>query len=120
MTAEAVRVPGVLWHVTLTLAGEATPPQRLHDNLQALCDLDPCNMAARYQPDAVELHFWDEGTDVAEVAHAALSLWGESRAELSLPSWSLVGLEILDRARLQERQLHAVPVIKPGAVVRLY
>ena len=66
---------GTLWHVTLLVAGAPAEAPQLRRALQRLCDRDPGNMGVRYRADGAELQFWDEGSDIEQVTHAALSLW---------------------------------------------
>ena len=105
-----------LWHVTVLMAGSAAPLIDLRSALHRLCALDPANMGVRYRADGAEVQFWDEGPDPAAVADAAAGLWAASRAATGLPDWSVVGLEVLDRPRLQLRRRRRVALIRPGAV----
>lgn len=107
---------GTLWHITILLAGDPIPLDALGRGLRRLCDLDPANMAARYRAGAVELQFWDEGSDLETVALAAAQLWRSSRQGAGLPDWSLVGLQVLERARWRERRLTLPLAMAPGSV----
>ncbi|MFN8125575.1 MAG: hypothetical protein U0R64_03580 [Candidatus Nanopelagicales bacterium] len=101
--AAAVRLPGVLWHVTVTLHGQPQRPDELADVLAELAFHHGFDLSVRYTPDTVELRYWDEGTDCRTVAAAALDLWDAHRADLSLPAWPVVGVEVLDRAAFRRR-----------------
>ena len=65
--------------------------------------------ARRYAADRAELRFWDEAEDVDDVAALALRLWGDHRDSAGLPSWGVVGLEVLDRATMQRRGVDRAP-----------
>ncbi len=110
--------PPRLWHVTVQLCGEPAPTEQLGPALQSLCDRDPMNMAARYAADRAELQFWDEGPELGPVAVEAARLWQSSRADMGLPDWSLVGLEVLEQGPWRQ-QWRASPDVRPGSVDRL-
>lgn len=118
MSAAAVSTPDTLWHVTLILAGAPAPMTQLGRALRRLCDLDPGNMGARFRADQAEVQFWDEGADISAVAFAAAHLWEASRDDAGLPQWSLVAIEVMDKARLRQRQQEAAELIAPGSVAR--
>jgi hypothetical protein len=44
------------------------------------------------------LHFWDEGEAMLDVASLALRLWAEHRGSAGLPSWEIVGLEVVEKS----------------------
>ncbi|GMA85704.1 hypothetical protein GCM10025868_09540 [Angustibacter aerolatus] len=52
---------------------------------------------------APSLRYWDEAEDVDDAAALALRLWGDHRAACGLPSWRVVGLEVLDRDTVHAR-----------------
>ncbi|MDP4013737.1 MAG: hypothetical protein U0990_10890 [Candidatus Nanopelagicales bacterium] len=99
----SVRVPGVLWHVTVTLHGNPSPVRQLQDSLTELAFLHPFDMAVRFAGDTAELRYWDEGQDCRGVVERALALWDEHRADLGLPAWPVVGVEVLDRFTFRRR-----------------
>ena len=92
-----------LWHVTLTMSGPAVPIERLRAALDRLVHERPFLLSIRYAVDRAELRFWDEAEDVDDVAALALRLWGDHRDSAGLPSWGVVGLEVLDRVTMQRR-----------------
>lgn len=105
-----------LWHVTLTLTGEPVPPERLRAALDRLVEERPFMLSVRYAMDRVELRFWDEAEDVDDAAAIALRLWGDHRASAGLPSWRVVGLEVLDRETVHARGKDSVarPLVAAG------
>jgi hypothetical protein len=117
MTADAASAP--LWHVTVSLCGAPLPDDALASTLGRLCQRDPSNMSARYASDCVELRYWDEGASALGVAEAGSRLWEEASRDLPLPAWSVVGLEILDRATYRRWRGRVAPLDPPGAVVPL-
>ena len=100
---EPLTLPGVMWQVTLTLHGAPQQADLLAEQLQALEVAHGIGLSARYQPEMVELRYWDEGHDCRRVADNALNLWELHRAEIDLPNWVVVGVEILDRGTFQRR-----------------
>ena len=103
MNESAVSVPGALWHVTVTVNGEPISPGRLQSGLATMELAHPFGLSARYAADLVELRYWDEGHDCRTVAKNALDLWSEHRNSSGLPSWPVVGLEVLDRPTFRRR-----------------
>lgn len=101
--AAAVRLPGVLWHVTITLHGQPQDPGRLAAALGQLAEAHGFDVAARYTDDTVELRYWDEGQDCRVVVGHALDLWDEHRPDTELPAWPVVGVEVLDRPSFRRR-----------------
>lgn len=101
--AAALRLPGVMWHVTLTLHGNPQPPEHLHSSLQELAFHHGFDLSARYAADTVELRYWDEGHDCRAVVDNALDLWDSHRQDQELPSWPVVGIEVLDRPAFRRR-----------------
>ena len=99
----ALRLPGVMWHVTVTLHGPPMEPGQLSQRLAGMAVAHGLGMSARFLPDTVELRYWDEGHDCRRVAENGLDLWDEHREDLSLPSWAVVGLEVLDRTSFHRR-----------------
>jgi hypothetical protein len=105
-----------LWHVTVTLTGDPVPADELRTALNRLIQERPFMLSIRYATDRVELRFWDEAEDVDDAAALALRLWGDHRASAGLPSWRVVGLEVLDRDTLHARNTAAVarPLVAAG------
>ncbi len=99
----AVRLPGVLWHVTVTVHGQPQAADRLQLGLQTMAFSHGIDLCARYSPDTVELRYWDEGSDCRVVVGHALALWDDYRGEVDLPAWPVVGVEVLDRTSFRRR-----------------
>jgi hypothetical protein len=98
-----VRLPGVMWHVTVTLHGHPLEPGRLAAGLELLAFAHGIDLSARYAPDLVELRYWDEGQDCRVVVGHALHLWDSHRPDADLPAWPVVGVEVLDRPTFRRR-----------------
>jgi hypothetical protein len=108
-----------LWHVTVTVAGDAFPLTELHDALQRLQAERPFIHSLRYDADRVELSYWEEGEEMIDAASLALRLWNEHRASAELPPWKVVGLEVVDRETYQGRNV-ATPVAHVDDVPRRF
>ena len=111
--AEGVR----LWHVTVTVAGEAMEPLIVRGALQRLSEERPFLSSLRFAADRAEVSFWDEGPTIVDVGSLALRLWIEHRDSARLPDWEVVGLEIVERGLRRSREdmagltdLHVVPL----------
>jgi hypothetical protein len=98
-----VEVPLPLWSVTLTVAGVETDLERLRNSLDRLLAEHPFLSSVRYSTTRAELRYWDEARDVDDAAAMALRLWPEHRVSAGLPSWSVVGIEVVDRATVEHR-----------------
>jgi hypothetical protein len=105
-----------LWHVTLTLSGDPVPVAELCAGLEQLVEERPFMLAVRYSPDRAELRYWDEAEDVDDAAALALRLWGDHRDSCGLPSWRVVGIEVVDRETVHVRGVDTVqsPLIAAG------
>ncbi|NJP99424.1 hypothetical protein [Streptomyces zingiberis] len=97
------REPSRLWHVTLSLAGERTPPADVRRGLERLAHDHPFLLTGRYAADHAEIRYWEEARDLHDAAAVALRLWGEHRATAGLPPWEIVGLEVVDRDTYHQR-----------------
>jgi hypothetical protein len=86
-----------LWHVTVTVAGAPMEPLIVRAALQRMNELRPFLSSLRFGPDRAELTYWDEGDTLVDVASLALRLWNEYRANAVLPSWEVVGLEVVEK-----------------------
>lgn len=105
---------GRLWHVTLTLAGEPVEPMLVRAALSRLRDERPFIDAVEFTGSGAELQYWDEGAAMMDVASLALRLWAEHRDSAGLPSWEIVGLEVVEKA-VREYRTGAGQVGAPGA-----
>jgi hypothetical protein len=88
---------GRLWHVTVTLAGDVVEPLLVRSALARLSEQRPFIDSVSFTGESAELQFWDEGDSMLDVASLALRLWSEHRESAGLPSWEVVGLEVLEK-----------------------
>jgi hypothetical protein len=103
VSAPSADVPGPMWHVTVTVAGEPVPAYEVHSGLERLAHAHPFLLAARYAGDRAEVSYWEEAPDVAAVLDLAAHLWEEHRESSVLPSWEVVGVEVVDRDTFRQR-----------------
>lgn len=92
-----------LWSVTVTLAGQDTDVAALRTGLDQLLAASPFISSVRYSGARVELRYWDEARDADDAAAMALRLWPDHRPTTGLPDWSVVGVEVVDRATVEHR-----------------
>jgi hypothetical protein len=97
-----------LWHVTLTVAGDAFEPDAVLGALQRLARERPFFLSGRYDGDHAELRYWEEAAECEDACALALRLWGEHRESALLPPWRVCGLEVISRAEHQRRNGQAV------------
>lgn len=95
--------PGRLWHVTLTLSGEAKEPEVVHAALERLQDERPFLHSLRYESSTAEIQYWEEAEGMLDAASLALRVWNEHRDSCGLPQWEVVGLEVLERETFHRR-----------------
>lgn len=107
----------LLWHVTLTVAGEPQDPSSVHQALVRLQAERPFMHSLRYDEERAEICYWDEGEDMLDAASLALRIWSEHRLSAGLPDWKVVGLEVVERDTFQSRLL-TVPVAGADAQPR--
>jgi len=92
-----------LWFVTVTLAGASVPARDIREALERLSHEHPFLLSGRYAADRAEIRYWEEAPDATCAADLALRLWDEHRDSASLPDWSVVGVEIVDRETFHRR-----------------
>ena len=102
-----------LWHVTVSVAGPAVDPEEVRAGLERLALDHPFLLSGRYAATRAEVRYWEEAPDVHDALAMALRLWGEHRLTAGLPSWSIVGLEVLDRETFRLRG-GAAAMLSPG------
>lgn len=108
-----------MWHVTLTVAGDAVQPTAIRAGLERLVQERPFLLSARYAVDHAEVSYWEQARDVDDAAALALRLWGEHRASAELPPWTVTGLEVVDRATFHRRAIGTpAPALVPAGGVR--
>jgi hypothetical protein len=111
--------PSPMWHITLTVVGEAVTPAEIRRALERLTHEQPFLLSARYAADRAELRYWEEARDLEDAAALALRLWGEHRRTADLPAWKVAGLEVVDRATYQRRAMDSpAPALVPAGGVR--
>jgi len=93
-----------LWHVTLTVGGEAHPVDEVRGALERLSEERPFMLSGRYAESRAEFSYWEEAQDLSDAAALALRLWGEHRRTAKLPAWSVRGLEVLSREEYVRRE----------------
>lgn len=92
-----------LWHVTLTVAGEACEVDDVLAALERLAAERPFFLSGRYAADRAELRYWEEARDCDDACALALRLWFDHRESAELPPWSVCGLEVFAREEHQRR-----------------
>lgn len=88
---------GRLWHVTVTVAGESVEPLLVRSALTRLTEERPFMDSTGCTSESAEVTYWDEGDSLLDVASIALRLWAEHRDSAGLPSWEVVGLEVVEK-----------------------
>jgi hypothetical protein len=86
-----------LWHVVVTVSGSPMEPLIVRGALQRLSEERPFLSRLRFGTDRAEICYWDEGSSMLDVASLALRLWNEHRDTARLPSWEVVGLEVVEQ-----------------------
>ncbi len=109
----AAASPGLMWHVTLTVAGEPVAESVIRSGLERLAHDHPFLLAGRFATDRAEIRYWDEAPNAASVSALALTLWDEHAPTSDLPAWHVVAIEIVDRDTFHRRGRH---VGAPGLV----
>ena len=96
--------PFRLWHVTVTVAGDAVEPLIVRNALRRLSDQRPFLHSLKYAGGRAEIQYWDEAESLLDASSLALRVWNEHRESADLPRWEVVGLEV---ARARRCFLHA-------------
>lgn len=92
-----------LWHVTVTVAGDAVEPLIVRNALRRLSDQRPFLHSLKYSGARAEIQYWEEAESLLDASSLALRVWNEYRDSAGLPRWEVVGLEVLERAIFQSR-----------------
>ena len=100
---------GRLWHVTVTVGGDPVEPLLVRSALARLTEQRPFIDSVCFTGTSAELQFWDEGDSMLDVASLALRLWTEHRESAGLPSWEVIGLEVVEKS-LRDRRAGGRPV----------
>ena len=111
--------PRPMWHITLTVAGQAVAETVIRGALERLSEEHPFLLSGRYAADRAEVRYWEEATDVATALRMAVLLWDEHVASAQLPPWRVVGVEVVDRETFHRRGLyiHEQPGLVAGGRV---
>jgi hypothetical protein len=102
-SGEPVERTGRTWHVTVTVAGSPIAPSLVRAALQRLAGEQPFLSSIRYAPHRAELSYWEQAEDMIDAASMALRIWNEHRTTSRLPSWEVVGLEVLEQETYRVR-----------------
>jgi len=86
-----------LWHVSVTVAGEAVEPLIVRNALRRLSDQRPFLHSLKYAAGRAELQYWEEADTLLDASSLGLRVWNEHRESAGLPRWEVVGLEVLER-----------------------
>lgn len=92
-----------MWHITLTVAGDAVPAPVIKAALERLSTEHPFLLAGRYSADRAEVRYWEEAPDISAAIRIAVLLWDEHAASAQLPPWRVVGVEVVDRETFHRR-----------------
>jgi hypothetical protein len=86
-----------LWLVTVTVGGNPFTDSRVRDSLEQLTAERPFVVCARYDRNHAEIRYWDECPDLDAAARQAVVLWADRDIAARLPSWRVIGLDVVDR-----------------------
>ena len=95
-----------LWHVTVTVAGDAMEPLMVRAALARLSQERPFISAMRFNSERAEISYWDEADLIVDAGSLALRLWNEHRETARLPDWEVIGLEIVERTLHLDRNAY--------------
>jgi hypothetical protein len=79
-------------------------PLLVRGALQRFSEQRPFLTSVRFAADRAEVVYWDEADSLVDVASLALRLWTEYRESANLPSWEVVGLEVVERDLRNSRE----------------
>jgi hypothetical protein len=105
--AEQIR----LWHVTVTVAGDAVEPLIVRNALRRLSDQRPFLHSLKYAGGRAEVQYWEEAETLLDASSLALRVWNEHRDSAGLPRWEVVGLEVLERQVYLSRGMEYATVL---------
>jgi hypothetical protein len=93
-----------LWHVTVTVSGTPMEPLLVRGALHRLSEQRPFISALRFNAERAEITYWDEADSLVDAASLGLRLWDEYRDSARLPSWEVIGLEVVERDLKHSRE----------------
>jgi hypothetical protein len=105
--AEQIR----LWHVTVTVSGDAVEPLIVRNALRRLSDQRPFLHSLKYAGSRAEIQYWEEAETLLDASSLALRVWNEHRESAGLPRWEVVGLEVLERQVYLSRGMEYATVL---------
>lgn len=103
--------PVRLWHVTVTVAGDAMEPLVVRNALRRLSDQRPFLHSMKYNATRAEIQYWEEAETLVDASSLALRVWNEYRDSAGLPRWEVVGLEVIERLLFQVRGTEYATVV---------
>lgn len=93
----------LMWHVTLTVAGDPVSSESIKAALERLSEQHPFLLAGRFAIDRAEVRYWEQADDADTAVSLALHLWNEHLDSAGLPPWEVVGVEVVDRETFHRR-----------------
>ena len=93
----------LMWHVTLTVAGDPVSSESIQAALERLSEQHPFLLAGRFAIDRAEVRYWEQADDAETAVSLALHLWNEHLDSAGLPPWEVVGVEVVDRETFHRR-----------------
>lgn len=100
-----------LWHVSVTVAGEALEPLVVRNALRRLNEQHPFLHSLKYAAERAAIQYWEEAESLLDASSLALRVWNEHRGSAGLPRWEVVGLEVLERSIYLSRGMEYVTVV---------
>jgi hypothetical protein len=98
-----VSEPVRLWHVTVTVGGDAMDALVVRNALRRLSDQRPFLHSMKYDGTRAEIQYWEQAETLLDASSLALRVWNEYRDSAGLPRWEVVGLEVIERHVFQSR-----------------
>ncbi len=92
-----------MWHVVLTVAGTPVSSDTIQRGLENLAHDHPFLLSGRFASDRAEIRYWEEADSVSTVIELAMHLWSDHQETSGLPSWRVVGVEVVDRETFHRR-----------------
>lgn len=93
----------LMWHVTLTVAGDPVSSESIKAALERLSEQHPFLLAGRFAIDRAEVRYWEQADDAETAVSLALHLWNEHLDSAGLPRWEVVGVEVVDQETFHRR-----------------
>jgi hypothetical protein len=100
-----------LWHVTVTVAGDAVEPLIVRNALRRLNEQRAFLHSLKYAGSRAEIKYWEEAETLVDASSLALRVWNEHRDSAGLPRWEVVGLEVLERQVFLARGIEQDPMV---------